>query len=361
MEREDRYTPAFAVVPLDVLRAPELSRRELQVLGVLYAYARGKAQGWPSRETLAALLNIDRSNVRHALRNLERKGFITSTPGRGAGNLTAYNLTHHPHTESEGKGVANNPFQPEKKGWNRAAKGVISTAKRGRNDSKKGSPRTPERNKGTRKEHEGNTPLPPTPAKSATDTPGQSPLPSAPLTGAPSGSRPKPFDGYPAAFEILWEARPRRAGSDPKPAAFRAWQARIREGRITTEDAHAAVLRYAEFCRATGKIETEIVQQLATFFGLVKEGYLQDWAPPRSPGPPGESGRFTGLLAKDYGVTKPGLFTGTPEDGPAGDGQANSKGNPGGLPDSWRHGTYAGAGFLADALDGDQDGELDHG
>ena len=369
MAYEDCYRPVFAVVPVDVLRAPELSRRELQVLGILYAYARGKAQGWPSRETLAALLNIDRSNVRHALRNLERKGFITSTPGRGAGNLTAYNLIHRAPTKGEEKrvpgnplkGVADNPFQPEKKGWNRASKGVISTAKRGGNDSEKGSPGTPEWNEGTRTEQEGNTPLPPPPAKSATDTPDQSPLLGVPLTGPPSGSRPKPTGGYPAAFERLWEARPRRAGSDPKPAAYSAWRARIREGLITEADAHAAVLRYANFCQATGKIATETVQQLATFFGPVKEGYLQDWTPPRSAEPPGQSGRFTGLAKKDYGTTKPGLFTGAVDDEPAEDGPGNDKNDPDCFPDAWRHGTYAGAGFLADALDGDQDGECGHG
>ena len=37
--------------------------------------------------------------------------------------------------------------------------------------------------------------------------------------------------------------------------------------------------RYAEFCRVTGKLETEYVMQAATFFGPDRR-YLEAWAAP---------------------------------------------------------------------------------
>ncbi|MCG5513644.1 helix-turn-helix domain-containing protein [Ectothiorhodospira shaposhnikovii] len=373
-DEQERYVPAFAVVPLDVLRAPELSRRELQVLGILYAYARGKDQGWPSRETLADLLDTDRGNVRQVLRSLEKKGFVISTPGRGAGNLTRYRLTVRVPAEGEAKGapgnplkgVAHNPFPPEKKGWNRTEKGVILTPKRGENDPKKGWPSTPEGNEGNRKEHEGNTPHTPLADESTAGGPDQDLL-GAPLTGAPSGSRPKPSKGgdYPEAFERLWEARPRRAGGDPKPAAFRAWRARIQEGRITEEQAHAKVLEYRRYCEGTGKVGTETVQQLATFFGPVKEGYRQEWALPKPAGLSGQPNSYQGLTAKDYGQTRAGILDdATP---PARNGNRDASGNAGQVnhaskrttdPNTtahrWGRGTHAG--ILADAVESDQGG-----
>lgn len=96
-----------------------------------------------------------------------------------------------------------------------------------------------------------------------------------------------PGNEYPPAFERLWEIRPRRAGNDPKPRAYRAWKARIDEGKVTEEQARAKVQEYARFCEATGKIGTETVMQLASFFGPQTEGYLQEWVPPRQsrPGP----------------------------------------------------------------------------
>jgi|GEM_PF-5247993 len=193
-------------------------------------------------------------------------------------------------------------------------------------------------------------------APSATEEPHGHDLLGTPQAGPPGGKSRQPSKGgdYPEDFERLWEARPRRAGNDPKPKAYQAWQARIREGRLTAEEAHAAVLRYRRFCEATGKVGTETVMQCASFFGPKNEAWLNDWAPPRPPGPAGQASSYHGLTGKDYGKTRAG-FLGDP-DPPASDGntgqvdQASTPTrNTSPTNNRWGRGTHAG--ILADVVD----------
>lgn len=120
---------------------------------------------------------------------------------------------------------------------------------------------------------------------------------------------------YPEQFEATWQARPRRAGNDPKPKALEAWKARIKKGCITAEQAHEAVIRYRAFCEATGKIGTETVMQMATFFGPKNEAYLHDWKPPTRPqaNAPTAS-RYHGLDQRYYGETRAGVLAETLHD-----------------------------------------------
>jgi len=90
-------------------------------------------------------------------------------------------------------------------------------------------------------------------------------------------SRPKPA-GEPTGFLNAWEQYPKRAGSNPRNRALKAWTARIVEGH-TEDDLLSGVGRYAAFVRATGKESTEYVQQAATFFGPNK-GFLETWTAP---------------------------------------------------------------------------------
>ena len=83
---------------------------------------------------------------------------------------------------------------------------------------------------------------------------------------------------YPDAFESAWRDYPRRAGGNPKPAALKAWKARIKSGTDPGE-IHRGVLRYARFIRATSKENTEFVMQAKRFFGP-DEHYLEPWTIP---------------------------------------------------------------------------------
>lgn len=120
-------------------------------------------------------------------------------------------------------------------------------------------------------------------------------------------SSPTKANHYPEDFERIWNARPRRAGSNPKPRAFEAWQARIREGKTTAEKAYEQVVAYARFCANTGKVGTEFVMQLATFFGPKNEAFLADWTPPQKQQEQGGQ-RYQGLVNKNYGQTRGGIL-----------------------------------------------------
>jgi hypothetical protein len=71
---------------------------------------------------------------------------------------------------------------------------------------------------------------------------------------------------YTPDFEAAWSGYPRRPGSPDKHGAFKAWNARLRDG-VTAESMLDGVRRYAAFVVATGKSGTEFIKQAKTFFG----------------------------------------------------------------------------------------------
>lgn len=74
-------------------------------------------------------------------------------------------------------------------------------------------------------------------------------------------------------------AYPSRAGGQPWRRAEKAANARIAEGH-SPADLIAGARRYAAFIEATGKENTEYVQQAATFLGPEKH-FLLPWHPPQ--------------------------------------------------------------------------------
>lgn len=91
---------------------------------------------------------------------------------------------------------------------------------------------------------------------------------------------PKP--PLPAEMADIRVAYPKRAGSQPWDRAAKACRARITEGATWPELIEGAK-RYAAYCRATGKIGTEYVMQVATFYGPERH-YLGEWTAPNAPG-----------------------------------------------------------------------------
>lgn len=71
---------------------------------------------------------------------------------------------------------------------------------------------------------------------------------------------------YSPAFEEAWQAYPKRSGGNNKLSAFKAWNARIKQG-VKPETMLEGVKRYAAFMASEGKIGTSFVKQAATFFG----------------------------------------------------------------------------------------------
>lgn len=87
---------------------------------------------------------------------------------------------------------------------------------------------------------------------------------------------------YSPEFETAWLAYPKRAGGNPKPSAYKAWNARLHEG-VTPETLLTGVKRYAAFVAATGKLGSEYVKQAATFFGPDRH-FDETWQAPSAPG-----------------------------------------------------------------------------
>lgn len=82
-------------------------------------------------------------------------------------------------------------------------------------------------------------------------------------------------------FSQIWPSYPRRAGSNSRKAAYTAFCARVREG-VGVGSLGEAVERYATFCKATGKVGTEFVQQGQRFFGP-DGGWRELWITPAAP------------------------------------------------------------------------------
>lgn len=85
---------------------------------------------------------------------------------------------------------------------------------------------------------------------------------------------------YSSDFEQLWKIRPKRAGGDPKPRAYKAFTARLKE-KVLYSDLQAGMLRYYNFCRETGILGTSYVMQAATFFSANTEAWNEDWETPK--------------------------------------------------------------------------------
>ncbi|HDU6139459.1 TPA: helix-turn-helix domain-containing protein [Klebsiella pneumoniae subsp. pneumoniae] len=109
--------------------------------------------------------------------------------------------------------------------------------------------------------------------------------------------------GYSPEFETAWQAYPKRAGGNSKAAAFKAWNARLKDG-VKPEVMLAGVKRYAAYTRATGSAGTQYVKQAASFFGPDRH-FEESWQAPSAPGG-GHNGtiaRLSGLgrMSDDFG------------------------------------------------------------
>jgi len=85
---------------------------------------------------------------------------------------------------------------------------------------------------------------------------------------------------YTNEFEQIWKAYPKRNGGNPKPKAFKAFNARLKE-KVLYEDLKAGVIRYGRFCKVTGLTGSPYVMQASTFFGVNNEAWLEDWSLPK--------------------------------------------------------------------------------
>lgn len=96
------------------------------------------------------------------------------------------------------------------------------------------------------------------------------------------GDKPEPKKTYPDEFELVWSIYPKRAGGNSKSDAFKAWNARIRDG-TAAEEIYSGVERYAAFVKFEGNLNTQYVKQAKTFFGPGMH-FSEPWAIQQAPG-----------------------------------------------------------------------------
>ncbi|EPY6774376.1 helix-turn-helix domain-containing protein [Klebsiella pneumoniae] len=108
---------------------------------------------------------------------------------------------------------------------------------------------------------------------------------------------------YSPEFEKAWQAYPKRAGGNSKAAAFKAWNARLKDG-VKPEVMLAGVKRYAAYARATGSAGTQYVKQAVSFFGPDRH-FEESWQAPSAigGGHNGTIARLSGLgrMSDDFG------------------------------------------------------------
>ena len=104
-------------------------------------------------------------------------------------------------------------------------------------------------------------------------------------------------------FEMAWQVYPKRAGGNSKTGAFKAWNARLKDG-VKPETMLEGVKRYAAYTKATGSTGTQYIKQAVTFFGPDRH-FEESWQSPTSA--PGGMRRaqtpVSGFRDQDYGET----------------------------------------------------------
>lgn len=117
---------------------------------------------------------------------------------------------------------------------------------------------------------------------------------------------------YPADFQAIWDAYPKRAGGNSKRKAYRAYQFALRRG-VSHQEMIEGVQRYADYCEATDKIQTEFVMMAATFLGP-DHHFEEEWDLPVSKEKPewaclpAEDERLWDF-AKEHGFSNPAYMT----------------------------------------------------
>lgn len=118
---------------------------------------------------------------------------------------------------------------------------------------------------------------------------------------APSENR-SSKENYSNEFEQAWQAYPKRSGGNPKPSAYKSWNARLKEGvsEIVMLD---GVKRYAAYVQATGNSGTQYVKQASTFFGPDRH-FEETWqAPASNAGSRRTALPVSGFTGQNYGDT----------------------------------------------------------
>lgn len=112
---------------------------------------------------------------------------------------------------------------------------------------------------------------------------------------------------YTDDFEEAWKLYPSRP-DNPKRSAFKAWNARLKEG-VEPAELIGATARYAEHCRKEGIIGTKFVKMASTFYGP-NEHWRETYEVEEEPYiPPPESEPLPEYTAEQVDLNRSGMTT----------------------------------------------------
>lgn len=209
------------------------------------------------RKALAEIVGITEKQMRNVLDFLESEGMITRKSSRVGTVFTVCNYSFF--QEKEGQEGPTVSGQHEGQGKTTNGEGCSEI------EAKEGAAKRPTK-RATTQEHN----------KSISNEIDNNYGSSDQSSGAKKPSPKNTKRSYPDEFEWIWANKPNREGSNPKQAALKACNARIKQG-ATWRELAAGVKRYHQFCETKGSLNTEYVMQMATFFGP-DEHFRNEWS-----------------------------------------------------------------------------------
>ncbi|HCL5935054.1 TPA: helix-turn-helix domain-containing protein [Citrobacter freundii] len=253
----------------DACAAHDIKGAKLVIMARLADYSNDDGVCYPSVETICRQLGLGESTVRTAIAELESSGWLRRE-ARRKGNRNTSNLYHLNAERLEAlariekdkvaalkqQRRANN-FHPSDSDPSKS-----EPSDSGRSDSFHPS----DSDKNGVFTRQNLTPDPQVNSKHDPQVNSKQESQDIGVCGKDSSENRSSKENYSNEFEQAWQAYPKRSGGNNKLSAFKAWNARIKQG-VKPETMLEGVKRYAAFMASEGKIGTSFVKQAATFFG----------------------------------------------------------------------------------------------
>ncbi|EPS1421694.1 helix-turn-helix domain-containing protein [Enterobacter hormaechei] len=253
----------------DACAAHDIKGAKLVIMARLADYSNDDGVCYPSVETICRQLGLGESTVRTAIAELESAGWLRRE-SRRKGNRNTSNLYHLNADRLEALARIEKDKVAALKQQRRANSFHPSES-----DPSKSEPSDSGRSNGFHpSESDKNgvftrqnlTPDPQVNSKHDPQVNSKQESQDIGVCGKASSENRSSKENYSNEFEQAWQAYPKRSGGNNKLSAFKAWNARIKQG-VKPETMLEGVKRYAAFMASEGKIGTSFVKQAATFFG----------------------------------------------------------------------------------------------
>lgn len=253
----------------DACAAHDIKGAKLVIMARLADYSNDDGVCYPSVETICRQLGLGESTVRTAIAELESSGWLRRE-ARRKGNRNTSNLYHlnaerlEALARIEKDKVAALKQQRRTNGFHPSDSDPSKSEPSDSGCSNGFHPSDSDKNDVFTRQNL--TPDPQVNSKHDPQVNSKHESQDIGVCGKASSQNRSSKENYSNEFEQAWQAYPKRSGGNNKLSAFKAWNARIKQG-VKPEKMLEGVKRYAAFMASEGKIGTSFVKQAATFFG----------------------------------------------------------------------------------------------